>query len=183
MAMGRWDRTHEVLRQAALELFSQQGYEATGTAQIAALAGVSEMTLFRHFPTKEALLVDDPFDPMIAEAVRSRPSNEPAMRAVAEGIRDALGQVDARDLQIERVRPRIIAQTPSLRGAIERNNQETIQALAAALVDRGEDAASARIAATAAISGLTTALLEWAQSEESSLSDVLEQALDVLGSK
>ncbi len=90
--MGRWDRTHEALRQAALELFSEQGYEATGAAQVAAHAGVSEMTLFRCFPTKEALLDDDPFDPMIAEAVRSRLSNEPTMRAVAEGIRDALGR-------------------------------------------------------------------------------------------
>ncbi len=181
MAMGRWDRTHEALRQAALELFLEQGYDATGTAQVAAHAGVSEMTLFRHFPTKEALLVDDPFDPMIAAAVRSRPAAEPPMRAVSAGIREVLGQVDARDLQVQRDRLRIIAQTPSLRGVIERNNEATVQALAAALSDRGVDETSAQIAAAAAIAGLSVALLAWAQAEELPLSDALNQALDVLG--
>lgn len=42
-----------------------QGYAATGTAQIAQRAGVSEMTLFRHFPSKEALLLEDPSMPSL----------------------------------------------------------------------------------------------------------------------
>ncbi|HNP15627.1 MAG TPA: helix-turn-helix domain-containing protein, partial [Terrimesophilobacter sp.] len=59
--MSRWDRTHDALLQAALELFEEHGFDATGTVQIARRAGVSEMTLFRHFPSKEALLLADPF--------------------------------------------------------------------------------------------------------------------------
>lgn len=82
--MGRWEQTHKSLRKAALELFAEQGYEATATAQVAERAGVSEMTLFRHFPTKEMLLLADPFDPLMAEAVRARPEHEPAMRALAK---------------------------------------------------------------------------------------------------
>ena len=36
---------------------------------IAKATGVSHMTFFRHFPTKEAVVVSDLFDPLIAEAV------------------------------------------------------------------------------------------------------------------
>ena len=93
--MGRWDQTHEALKRAAFELCAERGYEATATAQVAERAGVSEMTLFRHFPTKEALLLTDPFDPLMAEAVRARPAHEPAMLALAQGIRQAWGRVDA----------------------------------------------------------------------------------------
>lgn len=40
---------------AARELFEKRGFAAATTKDIAALAGVSEVTLFRHFPTKRAL--------------------------------------------------------------------------------------------------------------------------------
>lgn len=43
--------------QAALRLFAQQGYDATPTSQIAREAGVSEGGMFRHFPSKEALML------------------------------------------------------------------------------------------------------------------------------
>lgn len=179
--MGRWDRTHAALQQAALELFATQGYSATGTAQIAAHAGVSEMTLFRHFPAKEALLLDDPFDPLIADAVRSRPGDETAMCALTEGIRQAWGDVDTDGVHALRTRLRIMAESASLRGAIERNSEATVTALTGALTDRGLDNTSARVAATAAVAGLGVALLEWARSEELSLRQALERALDVLG--
>src|SRR5699024_10856544 len=109
--MGRWDRTHEALQQAALALFAEQGYAATGTAQVAERAGVSEMTLFRHFPTKEALILADSFDPLMAETVRERPADESPMRALTEGIRVALAQIENADVEALRLRVRIIAQT------------------------------------------------------------------------
>jgi AcrR family transcriptional regulator len=179
--MKRWDRTHAALRRAALELFAEQGYGATGTAQVAKRAGVSEMTLFRHFPSKEALLLADPFDPLMAEAVRARPPHEPAMRALAEGIRQAWKQVEAEIVQELRNLLQIVAQTPALHGAIERNSAETIVALADALKDRGVAQAQARVAAAATIAGLSTALLDWARSEHAALDVVLDSALDVLG--
>lgn len=179
--MKRWERTHEALKQSALELFSELGYDAAATAQIAERAGVSEMTLFRHFPTKEALLLADPFDPLMADAVRTRPEREPAMQALVAGIRQAWKQVDAEGTQALRDLLRIIAQTPTLHGAIERNSEETVVALAGALTDRGVNEAQARIAATAAIAGLGVALLDWAQSEQMPLDAVLASAFDVLG--
>ena len=45
--------TQEAILAAAKELFIAHGYKGTTTAQIAKLAGISEMTLFRHFAKKE----------------------------------------------------------------------------------------------------------------------------------
>lgn len=42
--------------QAAIQLFAKQGYYNTSTNEIAKLAGVAEGTIFRHYPTKKALL-------------------------------------------------------------------------------------------------------------------------------
>src|SRR5699024_12324884 len=95
------------------------------------------MTLFRHFATKEALSLDDPFDPLIAEGVASRPRGEPAMRALAEGIRQAWRQVDPESTQFLREVLRIVAHTPALTGAIERNSQGTITILAHEVLERG----------------------------------------------
>lgn len=179
--MARWDRTHEALQQAALALFAEHGYGETGTAQVAERAGVSEMTLFRHFPTKEALILADPFDPLMAEAVRERPADESPMRALTEGVRVALTQIKNADVEALRLRVHIIAQTPALSGAIERGSKDTTAALASALTDRVADEVQARVAAAAVIAGLSTALREWARSEQTGLDTVLSSALDVLG--
>lgn len=173
--------THEALGRAALELFAEKGYDSTGTARIAERAGVSEMTLFRHFPSKEALLLADPFDPLMAEAVRTRPADEPPMRALAEGIRQTWAEIDAVSIRELRVRLRMIAEASSLHGAVERHSEATVTALADALSDRGVAVASAHIAAAAMISGLSVALLDWACSEQPALDEVLRNALDVLG--
>lgn len=179
--MSRWERTHELLQRGALELFAERGFDAAGTAQIAERAGVSEMTLFRHFPTKESLLLADPFDPLMADAVRARPPDESAMRALIEGLRDAWSLVELDGAQSMRDRLLLIAQTPALSGAIERNSAGTITALVDALGSRGVDDTRARITVTAVIAGLSTALLEWAQASETSLDDAIRSALDLLG--
>lgn len=48
--------TEEKILEAALKLFSEQGYAATATSQIAAAAEVSEGTIFKYFPKKMDLL-------------------------------------------------------------------------------------------------------------------------------
>src|SRR5271167_1201302 len=64
------------LQQAALELYRERGYEQTTTAEIAAKAGVTERTFFRHFPDKREVLFDGDlaFSESLAAAVRSAPS-------------------------------------------------------------------------------------------------------------
>lgn len=51
------DKTRERLVDAALKLFLSQGVHITGVMGIAALAGVTKMTLYSHFPSKDALIV------------------------------------------------------------------------------------------------------------------------------
>lgn len=43
--------------QAAVEIFSEKGYSATSTSEIAQKAGVAEGTIFRHYKTKKDLLL------------------------------------------------------------------------------------------------------------------------------
>lgn len=46
----------EKILKAATELYAETGFRGTTTRQIALLAGVNEVTLFRHFGSKTALL-------------------------------------------------------------------------------------------------------------------------------
>jgi AcrR family transcriptional regulator len=43
--------------QAAIEMFSEKGFAATSTSEIAKKAGVAEGTIFRHYKTKKDLLI------------------------------------------------------------------------------------------------------------------------------
>jgi AcrR family transcriptional regulator len=52
-------RTHRALVEAALELFSEEGFDAVSVERIADAAGVSPRTFFRYFPTKEDVVVAD----------------------------------------------------------------------------------------------------------------------------
>lgn len=62
--------------QAALELFSTQGYAATTTKAIAECSGVTEALLFRHFHTKEELLQ------AVVEQFSPRPLFQPPPSAI-----------------------------------------------------------------------------------------------------
>lgn len=53
--MARKTETRNKIMKVALKLFSEQGYYATPTKLIAQEAGINELTLFRHFGTKERL--------------------------------------------------------------------------------------------------------------------------------
>src|SRR5579863_7370802 len=47
--------TQDRILDAAVQLFSRQGFAGSSTHEIARLAGVSEVTVFRHFPRKKDL--------------------------------------------------------------------------------------------------------------------------------
>lgn len=56
------DRTRNALLEAALNLFSANGYDETTTDQIAECAGVSPRTFYRYFPGKESVLFFGEYD-------------------------------------------------------------------------------------------------------------------------
>lgn len=177
---GRRERTRARLLACALDLFERQGFEETTVAQIAKAAGVTEMTFFRHFAAKGRLVVEDPYDPVIAEAVAAQPRTlAPLPRAVA-GVREAWGRLPQPESETVRRRVRIAAATPSLRAAIAANNADTERILAEQLVADGADPGSARVAAAAVLAGITAALLESSRREGVSLAEAIAVALDTL---
>lgn len=54
----RIERTREVVRRAALEVLGAQGYAAFTMEGVAAAARVAKSTIYRHWPTKIALIAD-----------------------------------------------------------------------------------------------------------------------------
>jgi AcrR family transcriptional regulator len=46
------------LLETSLKLFSQEGYDATGVAQICLAAGVSKGAFYHHFPSKQAIFLE-----------------------------------------------------------------------------------------------------------------------------
>ena len=64
-------KTRWAIQEHALRLFAEQGYEATTVDQIAAAAEISPSTFFRYFPTKEDLVIEDEYDALLVEGLRS----------------------------------------------------------------------------------------------------------------
>jgi AcrR family transcriptional regulator len=176
----RTERTRERLLTAAIEMFAERGYDGTSVAEIAARAGVTEMTFFRHFPTKASLLVDDPYDPLIGAAIGRQPSGLDAISRAARGVRSAWRELPEPSVEEVWVRIRIVAQTPTLRSTMAAGTAATEAVIADALTSDGADRRDARIAAAAVMAALNTALLDWSLTDSEGLGQAIDAALDVL---
>src|ERR1700709_1919255 len=87
--MGRWEpNARERLVIAAVDLFSEQGYDETTVAQIADRAGVTKSTFFRHFPDKRELLVagQATLSRLLTEGIESAPAAAGPRDAIALGL-------------------------------------------------------------------------------------------------
>jgi AcrR family transcriptional regulator len=80
--------THEALRQAALKSFARKGFANVTVTELAAEAGVTERTFFRHFATKEAVLFQDYETQLewLVEALAQRPATETMFDAVLASV-------------------------------------------------------------------------------------------------
>ena len=176
------ERTREAIQRAALRLVAQQGYDATTCEQIAAAAEVSPATLFRYFATKEDLVLQDLYDPLIAEAVRARPRAEAPLTAVRNGIGAAFAAVYETDVEEIRQRTALIMAVPALRARSREQVESLVSVLADALGDRmgrpGDDL-RVRAAASACAAAVATAVEHWAV-EGGDLPALVDSALDAL---
>lgn len=181
MSTSRSERTRERILTAALDLFERQGYAVTTVAQVADAAGITPMTFFRHFATKDAVLVTDPYDPLIAEAVAAQPAELPPLERVRRGFLAALdGIAEAEDATARR-RVALVAGDPSLRAAMIQATQESQDAIVARLTEQGTRRTVALVATAACLAGVTAALLAWAEgADDVTLADVVRGALDQL---
>jgi AcrR family transcriptional regulator len=176
----RAERTRERLLTAALELFTEREYDGTSVSEIAARAGVTEMTFFLHFPGKASLLADDPYDPVIGAAIREQPTSLDPLSRAARGIRAAWPQVPPRSVGEVRTQLRIVARTPALRASIAAGTAATETVIAEALIDGTTTQVEALIAASAVMGALNTALLEWSLTDNDDMGQAIEHALNVL---
>ncbi|MBN9375160.1 MAG: TetR/AcrR family transcriptional regulator [Cellulomonas sp.] len=177
---GKAARTRARLTDAAFELFAEQGYDATTVAQIAERVGVTEMTFYRHFGSKDAVVVGDPYDPLIAAAVAAQPTDLPPLVRAARGVRSAWEGQPLDDDEALRARVSLGAATPSLRPAIRAGTAATEAAIAEALAAGGTDPLDAAVCAAALLGALTTALLGWPARPGTTLGATILRALDLL---
>ncbi|MFB4313852.1 TetR/AcrR family transcriptional regulator [Actinomadura sp. 21ATH] len=158
----------------AVRLFSERGYDATTVSDVAEAAGVSPMTVYRHFPTKEDLVLLDHYGGLIAGRIAATPAERPLVRRIGGALVDSAalltgdggGEGSSADRRFLLDRLRLMISTPALR-ARHLDNQYALQrAIVGALVDGAADpdtAFRAEAAAGACLAALHTALVRWAE--------------------
>ena len=167
----------ERLQRATLELFQQQGYEATTTAEIAARAGVTERTFFRHFADKREALFDgeEAFRDTLAQRVVAAPDGVSAMEALLYAFHSVEPLLEE-SRPFTEPRQQVIAETPALQERVLTKTAGVTAALSAALRQRGVDEGAAAFAAQIAIATLSHATRAWLANPEAGLSANLADA-------
>jgi len=178
--MGRAESTRQRLQEEAIRLFSERGFDGVTVGEVAAAAGVSHMTFFRHFPTKESVVLDDPYDPILGEAVARQDPDLPALERIRRGILDAWKTVDEPGDAMTRQKVELAASHPSLRARVWENNRRTEEVLTRALTETGTPRFEATIAAGAIMGALTAALFDWAERQDDTLGRIVTSAMDLL---
>lgn len=133
---------------AAVDLFADQGYDATTVTEIAERAGVTKSTFFRHFPDKRELLVagQEALSTLLAEGITAAPADASPLAAVASGLENAataFGEVT------RQIAPRLAAAVASSAELQERDALKSVSMAAAmtqALVERGVPEMTAALA-------------------------------------
>src|SRR5260370_4758285 len=95
-------RTRAAIREHALALFREQGYDATTVDQIAEAAEVSPSTFFRYYPTKEDVVLQDDLDVLAISSFREQSpdlSIVAAFRAAAKEALDSLTEEERDSLR------------------------------------------------------------------------------------
>ena len=165
-----------------MALFIRQGFDETTVAQIAGAAHVSQMTFFRYFPTKEAVVFDDPYDPVIADLIAAQNPKVPALERVRLGLLAAWSSASEPTDRLTQERIRLIAGHARLAAGIWQNNRRTEDRMVQALTGTGVGRVEARVAAGACLGALTAALLDWAtEPDGEELHERMNAALVLMG--
>lgn len=175
------DEARRRLRQATLELFAERGYEATTTAEIAARAGVTERTFFRHFPDKREALFDgeEAFRDALRDAVLAAPQDLGPMDALLVAFRSVQGVLEA-NRAFSEPRAAVIAQTPALRERVLTKTAGLVDALSGALRRRGVEEAVASLAAQVGMAAFSHAANAWFHDPKTGLDEHLTHAFEAL---
>ncbi|SEQ44577.1 TetR/AcrR family transcriptional regulator [Microlunatus flavus] len=164
--MGRWEPgARERLVVAAVDLFTEQGYDETTVAQIAERAGLTRSTFFRHFGDKRELLVagQQTLSTLLAEGVAEAPGGATPLEAVAAGLERASTAMGPANRELG---PRIKAAVDASTELQERDALKSVGMAAAmtdALVGRGVPAPTARVAAELGVLAFKQGFADWSE--------------------
>jgi AcrR family transcriptional regulator len=129
-------RTRASLREHALRLFREQGYQATTVEQIAAAAEVSPSTFFRYFPTKEDVVLQDDMDTRMMEAFARQPRDLTPIAAVRGAMLEAWKSFTPAEWEQLREGGRLSMEVPEIRARSMNEFARLINAIAEALANR-----------------------------------------------
>jgi AcrR family transcriptional regulator len=181
--MARWQPgARERLVVAAVELFTEQGYDATTVTQIAERAGVTKSTLFRYFPDKREILAagQETLSQLLSAGIAEAPAAAAPLAAVAAGlvrVSDAMGQMN-RDLG-----PRMKAAVAASSELQERDALKSVglaAAMTTALMNRGVPEPTAQLAAELGVLAFRRGYVQWSIDERESENDLAHYALAAL---
>jgi len=181
--MTRWEpNAAGRLARAALELYSERGFEQTTVAEIAGRAGLTERTFFRHFADKREVLFSgaDTLQETVIAAVASAPSSSTPIAAAAAGV-EAAGVLLQERREFARQRQAVIAANVELRERELIKLASLASAIAEALRGRGVKDPTASLAAEAAIAAFRIAFERWTRSAKAqTLPRLIRDSLDEL---
>ncbi|CCQ15883.1 TetR family transcriptional regulator [Rhodococcus sp. AW25M09] len=166
--MARWEPgATQRLVVAAVDLFNEQGYDATTVAQIAERAGVTKSTFFRHFSDKRELLVagQETLSRLLADGIADAPEGSTALDAVAAGLERASNAMGPTNRELG---PRIKAAVAASTELQERDALKTVGMAAAmtnALVDRGFPEPTAHLAGELGVLAFKRGYTAWSENE------------------
>jgi len=176
-------KTRLAIREHAMALFKDQGYDETTVEQIAAAAEVSPSTFFRYFPSKEEVVLQDDYDALLIAAFHAQDAGISPLKALRNAIGEVFSSMPATEQGQEAERMRLITGVPELRARMLDQVSEMIQMLADAVaerVGRQSDDFAVRTFAGALI-GVALAIAANAEDhEESNYLELFERGLTLL---
>jgi len=161
--MSRWTpNSRGRLEQAAYELFLDQGYEQTTVADIAARAGLTERTFFRHYADKREVLFGGSaaLQDELLRALDPLPAAMPTIETVRIAV-EALSRVLHGRRALSRERQRIVAAHADLQERELIKRATLTAALAQALQRRGVREPAASLAADMGIGVFYVGFNHW----------------------
>ena len=181
-------RTRASIREHALRLFRENGYQRTTVEQIAAAAEVSPSTFFRYFPTKEDLVLQDDMDTRMIEAFERQPPGLGPLGAVRAATQEVFTSYTQADLDVLRETTALTMTVPEVRARAMDEFARTISVIGEALAKRagrGADDLAVRTTAGAIIGVIMSITMPWEDwsSDRRTIEDMFEridQALALL---
>jgi AcrR family transcriptional regulator len=178
--MARWEPdSRDRLRQAALDLYGERGFESTTVAEIAKRAGLTERTFFRHFADKREVLFagSEALEALLVRTVAEAPASLAPLDAVALGL-EALGEVLPERAESARARAAVIAANAELQERELIKLASLSVALARTLRDRG--VGEADLIAEVGVAVFKTAFERWIEQDDRAFAELVRDAVGEL---